>query len=142
LHNVLNTWLHTSILNGELVILILSLTLSDPNLPSTLYTAPHLNSVRLIDDSKTAIDQAPHLRSMDGRSYYRRILVLTANNALQIIYTLGQSVKVSLPMHLNYEEDHYVSTVQHHADEILPALVPALFIDEFTFYSHEWMDRV
>jgi hypothetical protein len=61
---------------------------------------------------------------MDGRSYYRRILALTVNNTLQNIYTPGHTVEVSLPAHLNYEDDHYVSIVEHHADEILPALVP------------------
>jgi hypothetical protein len=129
-----------SILHGELVGIILALTLSDPKVPSTLYTN-HLNSVRIIDDSKTIIDQAPRLRTLNGRSYYRWILALATNNPLHITYTPGHSDEVSLPARLNHEADHYASSAQRQAREILPAPIPT-FMDEYTFYSHDdgWIE--
>ncbi|KAJ7343258.1 hypothetical protein DFH08DRAFT_702295 [Mycena albidolilacea] len=128
-HNIL-------ILHGELVGIILALTLSDLAVPSTLYT-DHLNSVHIINDSKTVIDQAPRLRTLNGRSYYRWILALTTNNPLRISYTPGHSDEVSLPARLNYEADHYASSAQWQPREILSAPIPPFFMDEYTFYSHD-----
>jgi hypothetical protein len=60
-----------SILHGKLIGIILALTLSDPAVPSTLYT-DHLNSVHIIDDSKAIIDQAPLILQMDTRPYHKQ----------------------------------------------------------------------
>jgi hypothetical protein len=49
-----------SILHGELIALIMGLILANPSSHSILYT-DHLNSVHLIDDSKTIVDQKPQL---------------------------------------------------------------------------------
>ncbi|KAJ7791369.1 hypothetical protein B0H14DRAFT_3567085 [Mycena olivaceomarginata] len=119
-----------SILHGKLVG-ILALTLSNPKVPSTLYT-DHLNSVRIIDDSKTIIDQALRLRTLNGCSYYRWILALSTNNPLRITYTPRHSDEVSFPAHLNYEADHYASSAQCQPREI----IPTFFMAEYTFYSH------
>ena len=68
---------NVSILQGEQLGLIMALVLSqdqgltqhDQEQPRLL--TDHLNSVRLIQDSKTEISQTPKLRNMNGRLYYR-----------------------------------------------------------------------
>lgn len=65
---------NSSILHGKLMGLILVLP-SDPPETSHLYS-DHMNSTHLINDSKTAVDQEPKLCHMNGRSYYRWILLL------------------------------------------------------------------
>ncbi|KAJ7328893.1 hypothetical protein DFH08DRAFT_709284 [Mycena albidolilacea] len=88
------------------------------------------------------INQAPHLHTCNGRSYYRWILALATNNSLHITYTPGHSDKVSLPAHLNYEADHYASPAQCQPCEILSTPIPTFFMDEDTFYSHDdsWIE--
>ncbi|KAJ7920023.1 hypothetical protein B0H13DRAFT_2319938 [Mycena leptocephala] len=123
-----------SILHGELMGLILSLTLSNPlDTDCKLYT-DHLNSVRLIDDSKTAVDQQTRLHGMNGRSYYRWILALTDENPLTITYTPGHSTEVSIPARMNFEADHYASSAQKHID-VPTAPIPTFFMDEYTFFT-------
>lgn len=107
-----------SILHGELMGLIMGLILSNPHSAGSLLYTDHLNSVRLIDDSKTAIDQRPRLRGMNGRSYYRWILSLTSTNPLSIAYTPGHTDEVSVPARLNFEADHYASLAQRHARQV------------------------
>ncbi|KAJ7854789.1 hypothetical protein B0H13DRAFT_2358283 [Mycena leptocephala] len=67
-----------SILQGELIGLILGLTLSPIDDPDAVLYTDHLNSVRLIEDSRTIVDQRHRLRTMNARSYYRWILALTS----------------------------------------------------------------
>jgi hypothetical protein len=69
-----------SILHGELVRLITCLIISDAdNRNAVLYTN-HLNSVRLVDNSKTAVDQQTGLHYMTRKSYYRWILALVSKS--------------------------------------------------------------
>ncbi|KAJ7460333.1 hypothetical protein FB451DRAFT_1271046 [Mycena latifolia] len=121
--------------------LIICLILSDPNDDSTLYS-DHLNATRLIDDSKTAVDQQTHLRGMNGRSYYRWILRLVADNPLKIVYTPGHSSEVTVPARLNHEADHYASSAQRHLDEVFTAPTPTFYMDEFTFHTRDdgWIE--
>ncbi|KAJ7728475.1 hypothetical protein B0H16DRAFT_1894093 [Mycena metata] len=127
---------NVSILQGELIGLIMALTISPvDDATSTLYT-DHLNSVRLIDDSRTVIDQHHRLRTMNGRSYYRWILALISNNPLKIIYTRGHADDDTLPSRLNSEADHYASSAQHVINDVFAAPIPTFFMDEFTFYTH------
>ncbi|KAJ7157539.1 hypothetical protein C8R43DRAFT_883185, partial [Mycena crocata] len=129
-----------SILHGELVGLIMCLIICHAD-DAALYS-DHLNAVRLIDDSKTRVDQQDRLRGMNGRSYYRWILKLASNNPLKIIYTAGHSSEVSVPSRLNFEADHYASTAQHHLHELFSAPIPTFFMDEFTFYTGDdgWIE--
>ncbi|KAJ7176386.1 hypothetical protein C8R43DRAFT_872728 [Mycena crocata] len=99
-----------------------------------LYT-DHLNSVRLIDDSQTQIDQHPRLRGMNGRSYYRWILKLTSENPFKIKYTAGHSSEVSIPARMNFEADYYASGSQRIFTKLPTAPVPTFFMDEFTFFT-------
>ncbi|KAF7362208.1 hypothetical protein MVEN_00567000 [Mycena venus] len=127
---------NVSILQGELIGLIMGLVLSNPNDPdATLYT-DHLNSVRLIDDSRTIVDQQHRLRFMNGRSYYRWILALVSTNPLKIIYTRGHSTEQSVPSRINFEADHYASRSQRVLQDVFPAPVPTFTMDDFTFHSH------
>ncbi|KAJ7478101.1 hypothetical protein FB451DRAFT_1338721 [Mycena latifolia] len=130
------------ILHGELTGLIMGLILSDPNDDGNSLFTDHLNAVRLIDDSRTAIDQQARLRGMNGRSYYRWILRLISENPLKITYTPGHSSEVSTPAHLNFEADHYASSAQRHLSDVHTAPVPTFFMDEFTFFTNDdgWIE--
>ncbi|KAJ7189348.1 hypothetical protein GGX14DRAFT_580784 [Mycena pura] len=123
------------ILQGELMGLISGLILSDPHLLDEDLFSDHLNAVRLIDDSKTAVDQQAKLRCMNGRSYYRWILRLVADNPLRISYTPGHSDEVSIPARLNSEADHYASHAQRFLNDIPTAPIPTFYMDEFTLYT-------
>jgi len=69
-----------SILHGKLAGLIVALVLSESkgtiNRCKSRLLTDHLNTVRLIEDSQTGIDQTACLRFMNGRSYYRWLLNL------------------------------------------------------------------
>jgi hypothetical protein len=123
-----------SILHGELISLTMGLILTDPSSHSILYT-DHLNSVCLIDDSKTIVDQKPRLQHMNSHSYYRWILTLAASSNLDILYTPGHSDEVSTPARMNFEADHYASSAQRHTLRTLTAPIPTFFMDDFTFYN-------
>ncbi|KAJ6563702.1 hypothetical protein DFH09DRAFT_1035307 [Mycena vulgaris] len=112
-----------SILQGELVGLIMCLILAPSDEHESILYSDHLNSTRLIDDSKTAIDQRARLRGMNGRSYYRWILRLVADNPLKIVYTPGHSS-------------------ERHIRDVFTAPVPTFFMDEFTFFTHDdgWIE--
>ncbi|KAJ7702817.1 hypothetical protein B0H17DRAFT_1157412 [Mycena rosella] len=106
------------ILQGELTGLVMGLILADPSSPaSNLYT-DHLNSARLTDDSKTVVDQQHRLRTMNGRSYYRWILVLAFDNPLYIVYTR---------VHTD-DQSRFLQDVP-----CTP--VPTSFMDDFCFYT-------
>ncbi|KAJ7015872.1 hypothetical protein C8F04DRAFT_984785 [Mycena alexandri] len=122
--------------------IITALSLSNPLDPSsTLYT-DHLNSVRLIDDSKTAVDQQTRLRGMNGRSYYRWILALANANPLTIGTRQAIPPKVSLPARMNFEADHYASHAQRHIHDVPTAPIPTFFRDDYTFYTRDdgWIE--
>ncbi|KAJ7847451.1 hypothetical protein B0H14DRAFT_3867465 [Mycena olivaceomarginata] len=92
---------------------------------AVLYT-DHLNSVRLVDDSKTAVDQQTRLRYMTRRSYYRWILVLVLKSALKITYTPGHS------------DERPNATLAR----VPTAPIPTFFMDEFTFCTPDdgWIE--
>ncbi|KAJ6521364.1 hypothetical protein DFH09DRAFT_1331237 [Mycena vulgaris] len=91
---------------------------------------------------KTAVDQQARLHGMTRRSYYRLILRLVANNPLKIVYTPGHSSEVSVPARMNFEADHYASSVQRHLHEVFTMPLPTFFMDEFTFHTHDdgWIE--
>ncbi|KAJ7708993.1 hypothetical protein B0H17DRAFT_916723 [Mycena rosella] len=97
---------NVSILHGELVGLIMCLIISDPNDADTSLYSDHLNAVRLIEDSKTAI-----------------------------IYTPGHASEVSVPAQMNREADHYASSAQRHLRDVFTAPIPTFFMDKFTFFT-------
>ncbi|KAJ7853588.1 hypothetical protein B0H13DRAFT_1642863 [Mycena leptocephala] len=103
-------------IDGELIGLIAGLILSSNNghLEPSLYT-DHLNSTRLIDDSRT--------------------------NPLKISYTPAHTDEESLPTLLNFEADHYASSAQSQPGRLLLAPTPTFFMDEFTFYTPDrWIE--
>ena len=109
---------NVSILHGELVGLITALVLSgkthnaqDPNNNITLLT-DHLNSVRLIHDNNSSINQEPRLRNMNGRSYYRWIMNLIQESRTTIKYTPGHSSSDSCEARINQEADYYTLSSQ------------------------------
>ncbi|KAJ7166150.1 hypothetical protein C8R46DRAFT_900122 [Mycena filopes] len=127
---------NVSILQGELVGLIMALILSPADDATSVLYTDHLNSVRLIDDSRTVVDQYHRLRTMNARSYYRWILALVARNPLKIIYTRAHTDDVSLPSLLNFEADHYASSAQHVIDDVFTSPTPTFFMDDFSFHTH------
>jgi hypothetical protein len=131
-----------SILHGELVGLIACLVISDADDTNAVLYTDHLNSVRLVDDSKTAVDQQTRLRYMTGRSYYRWILALVSKSALKITYTPGHSDEVSVPARMNLEADHYASAAQRYLARVPTAPIPTFFMDDFTFYMPDdgWIE--
>ncbi|KAJ6488424.1 hypothetical protein DFH09DRAFT_948350 [Mycena vulgaris] len=118
------------------------LIISDPNDTDATLHSDHLNAVQLIDDSKTVVDQQAHLRSMNGRSYYRWILRFIADNPIRILYTPGHSTEVSVPARFNFEADHYASSGQHHLRDIFTAPIPTFHMDDYTFHTRDdgWIE--
>ncbi|KJA27645.1 hypothetical protein HYPSUDRAFT_130807 [Hypholoma sublateritium FD-334 SS-4] len=105
-----------SILHGELVGLILALVLSQDQMDSTMaltLLTDHLNSVRIIQDSRSSIDQAPRLRNMNGRS----------DNTIEA--------------QMNNEADHYASRSQQISHALPTFQPPTFFMNDYTFYREE-----
>ncbi len=132
-----------SILHGELVGMISALVLSKTtgNDDHRLLT-DHINTVRLVDDSQTGVDQNPRLRFMNGRSYYRWLLDLTNQSKTQIDYTPGHSTETTLEAKLNNEADFYASKSQKFAKDLPIAPIPTFFMNNFTVYSRtdSWIE--
>jgi hypothetical protein len=124
-----------SILQGELIGLIMGLILSPVDDPDAILYSDHLNSIRLIEDSRTVVDQRHRLRTMNARSYYRWILALVARNPLKIVYTRSHTDELSLPSLINYEADHYASSAQHAIHTVFTAPIPTFSMDDYTFHS-------
>ena len=59
-----------SILQGKLMGLIMGMVLSSAGSGDGCLYSDHMNSVRLIEDSRSSINQEARLRSMNGQSYY------------------------------------------------------------------------
>jgi len=132
---------NASILQGEQLGLIIALILSIDSNPthhreqSQLLT-DHLNSVRLIEDSKTKISQIPRLRYMNGWSYYRWILALAERSPLKVQYTPGHSENDMLETRMNNEADSLATTSQKIFKELPEVPFPTFHRNDFTFYSH------
>jgi len=107
---------NVSILHGELVGLISALVLSEntetPTQSQSRLLTDHLNTVRLLGDSQSGVDQTPRLRYMNGRSYYRWLLNLVNQRQLVIEYTPGHSTENTLEANLNHEADFYATASQ------------------------------
>jgi hypothetical protein len=130
---------NVSILQGEQLGLIIALVLSEasdtaPCASGRLLT-DHLNSVRLIEDSKTEISQIPRLRYMNGRSYYRWIIDLAGRSSLKVQYTPGHSKDHTLEARMNNEADFLASSSQKIYKDIPEIRPPTFHMNKFTFYS-------
>lgn len=128
-----------SILHGELIGMISALVLSkftrnDDQNNHRLLT-DHLNTVRLVNDSQSNVDQTPRLRFMNGRSYYRWLLDLTSQLKTQIDYTPGHSTETTLEAKMNNEVDLYATKSQGFAKDIPTAPIPTFYMNNFTFHS-------
>ena len=126
--------------HSELVGLITALVLSgkahnaqDPNKNITLLT-DHLNSVWLIHDNNSSINQEPRLWNMNGHSYYRWIMNLVQESCTTIKYTLGHSSSESLEARMNQEADYYASSSQQIAGKLPIFPPPTFYMNEFTFF--------
>lgn len=131
--------INISILHGELIGMIAALVLSkstgtaNPN--SHRLLTDHLNTVRLVADSQTGVDQTPCLRFMNGCSYYRWLLNLTNQSKTQIDYTPGHSTETTIEAKLNNEADFYASKSQEFAKNLPLAPIPTFYMNNFTFHS-------
>src|ERR1700683_3173036 len=123
-----------SILQGELMGQIMGLILSSAVPKDASLYSDLLNSVRLIEDSRSSISQEARLRNMNGRSYYRWISDLAKEVRTTVNYTKGHSDEVTLASLLNYEADYYASKSQKAANNLHPAPLPTFYMDEYTFY--------
>ncbi|KAL6306091.1 hypothetical protein BKA93DRAFT_729957 [Sparassis latifolia] len=101
-----------------------------------------MNSTRLIDDSKTAVNQEARLRNINGHSYYRWILSLIQRKHMQVLYTPGHSSEQSVPAALNHEADHYASRSQNYIHDIAYAPIPTFSMNTFTYYTDDdrWIE--
>jgi hypothetical protein len=130
--------LNVSILHGELVGLITALVLSaktdNTRNPNTTLLTDHLNSVRLINDNQSSINQEPRLRNMNGRSYYRWIMNLVQETQMSIKYTPGHSSSPTLEARMNEEADYYASSSQQIAYKLPIFSPPTFYMNEYTFF--------
>ncbi|KIK04953.1 hypothetical protein K443DRAFT_92029 [Laccaria amethystina LaAM-08-1] len=126
-----------SILHGEQIGLIISLILAGNDVADDLVTVltDHLNSVRLIDDSRTSVSQVPRLCYMNGRSYYRWILSLVSRRHVAINYTAGHSGGSSLEAKMNDEADFLATSSQKFISELSQSPIPSFFMNDYTLHS-------
>jgi len=61
---------NVSTLQGELMGLIMGMILSSTETRDARLYSDHMNSIRLIEDLRSSINQATQLRNMNGHSYY------------------------------------------------------------------------
>ena len=127
-----------SILQGEISGLIAAAILAK-SCPSseirTIYT-DHLNSARLVDDSKTLLNTESKLRHMNGRSYYRWLLLILQDIDVNIVYTKGHDNGGSHESRLNNEADRLA--VLAHSANISDAPFfpdPTFTMDKFVLHS-------
>ncbi|KAF8227892.1 hypothetical protein L208DRAFT_1074342, partial [Tricholoma matsutake] len=126
---------NVSILHGKLVGIIGGLILSDSHNNSAVIYTDHLNSTRLIDDSKTSANIEACLCHMNGCSYYKWILHLISTRQTVIRYTRGHSAESSTPSILNVSADYYASKSQHIRSYLHYAPLPTFFMDPFTYFT-------
>jgi hypothetical protein len=133
-----------SILHGELMGLVIATLFArttDRSILHTIYT-DHLNSARLIADSRTALDINPKLRRMNGRSLYRWILANIQDMTTEVEYTHGHSKQDNVASRLNGQADYYATQAQDRRTSLLPAPDATFYMDEFTLYtsSDGWIE--
>ncbi len=135
-----------SILHGELMGLVATLTISSAQHNGGKIFSDHLNTTRLISDHKAGGYVEAKLRHMPGRSFYRWLIQLVdENHNTAIEYTPGHATKLETPAaRLNFEADHYASTAStdEFSQGLLIAPTPTFWMDEFTFHSQElgWIE--
>jgi hypothetical protein len=133
--------INISILQGKLTGLVLTLVLSKdggtPNLPLRRLLTDHLNTVRLIQDFQSGVDQTSRLRFMNGRSYYRWLLSLMKplGSHIQIVYTKGHSTEATVEARLNDKADFYASKSQKFLKDLPQVPTPTFFMNDFTFHD-------
>jgi hypothetical protein len=71
---------------------------------------------------------------MNGWSYYRWIVLFIEEKKVEVDYTHRHSDDIMLPLRLNTEADHYVSSAQQVIDQIPAAPAPTFLMDDYTFY--------
>lgn len=82
-----------------------------------------MNSTWLINDSRTLVDQEPKLWCINGRSYYRWIMLLVQQKWVMVDYTQGHSDGLMVPSKLNAEADYYATSAQKVAHYVPTALL-------------------
>ncbi|KAF5374645.1 hypothetical protein D9615_009023 [Tricholomella constricta] len=133
---------NVSILHGEVMGLIAAMIVADHGNSLTKVYTDHLNSVRLLDDSRTHANIGARIRGMNGRSYYRWLTELYSDGRIQLEYVKGHSEVSSIPSALNHYADHYASGAQHNVSKIPRAPIPTFLMDAFTFFSPDdgWIE--
>ncbi|KAF5312013.1 hypothetical protein D9619_003843 [Psilocybe cf. subviscida] len=124
---------NSSVLHGELMGLIMGhiIARGTNQAEGTLYS-DHLNSVRFIQDLKSAFNVLSSLRYRNGRSYMRWLADLVNRTSLQTTYTKGHANSNAIDAKLNNEADHYASQAQKHSNSIPLAPIPTFFMNDFT----------
>ena len=113
-----------SILHGELMGQIMGLIQSSAGSKEVRIYSDLLNSVRIIEDSRSSISQVARLQNMNGRSYYRWMLDLAKEIRTAVYYTKGHANEVTLASLLNYEADYYASKSRKVANSMHLAPIP------------------
>ena len=126
-----------SILQGEQIGLITALILAGRISSDTQrLLTDHLNSVRLIEDSRSSVSQAPRLRNMNGRSYYRWILSLMDRMDIDVKYTPTHTDEETVEATMNRDADFYASS-SHEIEHLIPqSPIPTFHMNEYTFYRN------
>lgn len=123
-----------SILHGELIGLIAGIIISHEKLMNASIHTDHLNSVRLIDDSRTTVNLESKLRHMNARSYYCWLLSILAGSSTIVKYTKGHANNNIIPSILNTVADRHA--VSAHTNTNTPyAPIPTFFMDDYTLFN-------
>ncbi|KIJ89618.1 hypothetical protein K443DRAFT_126728, partial [Laccaria amethystina LaAM-08-1] len=124
-----------SILHGEQVGLIIALILAGrTSCDAQHLLTDHLNSVRLIEDSRSNVSQISRLRNMNGQSYYRWILSLVERTDINVKYMPAHTDKDTLEARMNRDADFYASS-SHDVKHLIPqSPIPTFHMNDYTFY--------
>lgn len=87
----------SSILQGKILGIIVALLSATSIRNDGKIYSDHINSVRLINNSKTKIGSTRKMQNMNTRSYYRWLLDLNSRIRNKVQYTPGHKGDVSLP---------------------------------------------
>ena len=135
-----------SILQGELMGLIATMTISVSQSNGGTIFSDHLNTTQLISDHKAGGYTEAKLRYMPGCSYYRWLIQLADENPHTMInFTPGHATNFETPgAQLNFEADHYASqaSTDRFSHDLFVAPTPTFFMDEYTFHSQDlgWIE--
>jgi hypothetical protein len=125
-----------SILQGELMGLVVGLLMASKNTQFNILHSDHLNSVRFIQDVRMKMGSAINLRSTNARSYYQWIADLAIHTCTMVVHVKSHTNEEDIESRLNAEADHYASKAQGVKHIIPLAPILTFTMDDYAFFRN------